>query len=107
MIREEERFTVSLSMVGSRGLFTTALGYAGLGLLEKAVEGSRGAPGFRATSRRLDLYLPRCCDSLLDPRRCPASSTDSMCSLVGECYVHGVMSGEGLSMGEPQNVVFS
>jgi hypothetical protein len=94
IVRQSERFTASLSAIGDRRLFTTSRGYAGLG------------PPRLFTGDSLCVFYGAATPFLI--RRClPSCSADPMHALVGECYVHGLMSGEGLGLAEPQDIVLS
>ncbi len=92
--RESERFTASISAVGNRKLFTTSRGYTGLGPPELCIGDS------------LCIFYGAATPFLIRPSA-KSSDARSTHALVGECYVHGMMNGQGLSMGEPQEVVLS
>lgn len=91
-VQQADSFRVAFSKHGrGRTFFITHRGYMGL-----------GPPGMHAGDH-IGLILGACTPYVL------RESVDNLAeegtyALVGECYLHGLMYGEGMSMGEIQNI---
>jgi hypothetical protein len=99
-IYKREMFDEAIGQVGNRVLFTTADGYAGL-----------GPPGLKKGDRIciiLGAATPFIIreNELRDRLRDEGvANGDGIFVLVGECYIHGLMGGEGMTMGEVRDIV--
>jgi hypothetical protein len=87
-------FNESLSHVAQKLLFTTANGYAGLG--------PRGVK----KGDKICLILGAGTPFIIREKE-PVGKTGNgdMFLLVGECYIHGLMEGEGIKMGKVRDIV--
>lgn len=79
------------SIAGPRRVFITDLGYIGLGPPEICSGDIICIIHWAST-----LFLVR-----------PGTLSEGIFALVGESYIHGLMDGEGLKLGQLQNIVLS
>jgi hypothetical protein len=92
-------FDESIEHVGNRVLFTTAKGYGGLG------------PQGLKNGDRVFLFLGASTPFIIrgkysaeETENEGAACREGMFLLVGECYIHGLMGGEGLKIGDVQDI---
>jgi hypothetical protein len=99
-LEKHRQFDGSILHVGNRVLFTTANGYAGLG------------PQGLKKGDRICLILGATTPFIIRENEMAEKVGDEdivhgkeIFVLVGECYIHGLMGGEGMTMGEVQDIV--
>ena len=91
-IQNSEIYNSSVSRVSYHRLFVTRRGYIGL-----------GPPGMSANDVVCIIY--GAVTLFLIRGEMSEKDTEQTYTLVGECYVHGLMNGEGLKLSEPQDIV--
>jgi hypothetical protein len=93
-------FEESLLQVGNRVLFTTANGYAGLG-----PQGLKKGDIICIILGAATPFIIRESELVERAGNEDMVHGDGIFVLVGECYTHGLMGGEGMTMGEVQDIV--
>lgn len=92
MAQGSERYSSAWAPVGERVLFTTQNGYLGL-----------GPPGLEADD--IICIIHGAATPFAIRKSFLGNNGEFGYSLVGECYVHGLMRGEGLDMGTAQDII--
>ena len=93
-IQKAQIYNSSVSRVSTHRLFITGRGYIGL-----------GPPGMSAND--VICIIHGAVTPFLIRAEVSEKDTEQTYTLVGECYVHGLMNGEGLKLSEPQDIVLS
>ena len=97
---KHSKFDFSIPHVGNRVLFTTSFGYAGLGPPECetgdliCIVHGAAAPFLLHKSTEVPFE-----------DKSAESQEDQTYVLVGECYIHGLMNGEGMVVGQAQDII--
>ena len=93
-------FEESLLQVGNRVLFTTANGYAGLG-----PQGLKKGDIICIILGAATPFIIRESERMERAGNEHMVHGDGIFVLIGECYIHGLMGGEGMTMGEVHDIV--
>jgi hypothetical protein len=93
-------FDEAIPHVGNRVVFTTANGYAGLG-----PHGLKKGDRICIILGAATPFIIRESELVERTGNKDMVHGDGMFVLVGECYIHGLMEGEGMMMGEVQDIV--
>ena len=97
------RFHTSLSNVGPRVLFTTAKGYIGRGPKLNVSSGDAVCIIFGSDT---PFIIRKNADRGLVGKEDQTLAAHVTYTLIGESYVHGLMDGEGVEQGSPQDFIF-
>lgn len=98
---KHSKFDFSTPHVGNRVLFTTSFGYAGLG----PPEFEKGDLVCIVHGAAAPFLLRKSTGPPIEDDESAEGQEDQTYVLVGECYIHGLMDGEGMIVGQARDIV--